>query len=483
MSAAQVALEPTWRGHVNTTMDALVLFEACLMGRMNHVPRRPHDRERDDLIRSGNVFIYEEHSSGIKRWTDGYNWSPSRILNNFLIYRELEKAFAPGEKKKALKKKNSNNNPSSKNGIVKSESSSRTSSTSSANIGAAVAAVTLSGCDENGQNNADRALIGSLVDSYPFKEDGLVKKTISITHKGVPHHLVSYYNVEDVKNNTLMTPLQDPQFFGLYPRPDLIQNQNFRVAVDHEEHTLHVGEGWMQQVQNDFFRMKSAGQAGMMPAEWTGQRSMSVPQIHPQFYQQPTNHYPPFQHHGGLPPYEPPAESGNGYYHLPAPQGEQEYTLSAAPPSFPPRQSVPQIQNGLPDLLHHHQRRNTVHAANSGLHGTDFSGLQSGALSLMAPEPRVFSGPNSGFLPTSINMISGALTAAVPAEADIMQGPGGLHSNMINSGATTGTVTPNESSEALHSDWPGLNGQDFSNEPYFTTPSWNTNSCAEASPR
>ncbi len=100
MSAANVALEPTWRGHVNTTMDALILFEACLLGRMNHVPRRPHDRERDSLIRSGNAFIYEEHSSGIKRWTDGYNWSPSRILNNFLIYRELEKAFRAPERRR-----------------------------------------------------------------------------------------------------------------------------------------------------------------------------------------------------------------------------------------------------------------------------------------------------------------------------------------------------------------------------------------------
>ncbi|KAK5631893.1 hypothetical protein RRF57_007607 [Xylaria bambusicola] len=97
-------LEPTFQGYVGSTMDALLLFEACLSGNLTHVSRRPHDRERPTLIRSGNVFIYEEHSSGIKRWTDGVAWSPSRILGNFLIYRELDKPFQPGEKKRAMKR-------------------------------------------------------------------------------------------------------------------------------------------------------------------------------------------------------------------------------------------------------------------------------------------------------------------------------------------------------------------------------------------
>ena len=46
-----------------------MLFEACLDGSLHHVPRRPHDRERSSLIKSGSVFIYEENASGIKRWT------------------------------------------------------------------------------------------------------------------------------------------------------------------------------------------------------------------------------------------------------------------------------------------------------------------------------------------------------------------------------------------------------------------------------
>src|SRR5277367_6147845 len=102
--ASASPLSPTFYGHIASTQDALLLFEACLSGALNHVARRPHDRERASLIKSGNVFIYEEGASGIKRWTDGVPWSPSRILGNFLVYRELDKPLPPGEKKRANKK-------------------------------------------------------------------------------------------------------------------------------------------------------------------------------------------------------------------------------------------------------------------------------------------------------------------------------------------------------------------------------------------
>jgi hypothetical protein len=99
--------KPTFTGFVQNSMDGLILFEACLSGKLDHVPRRPHDRESSQLIKSGNIFIYQENESGIKRWTDGVTWSPSRILGNFLIYRELDKPFPPGEKKRAIKRKRS----------------------------------------------------------------------------------------------------------------------------------------------------------------------------------------------------------------------------------------------------------------------------------------------------------------------------------------------------------------------------------------
>lgn len=104
MSNRGAVLQPTFQGHVATIQDALILFEACLQSHLSHVWRRPHERERKNLIRSGSIFIYEENESSIKRWTDGFTWSPSRILGNFLVYRELDKPFPPGKKKRATKK-------------------------------------------------------------------------------------------------------------------------------------------------------------------------------------------------------------------------------------------------------------------------------------------------------------------------------------------------------------------------------------------
>lgn len=80
----------TFYGVIETTADALRVFELCRQGRLGRVRRRLHESERK-LIRSGSVFVFDEKESGIKRWTDGRVWSPSRILGNFLIYRELAK--------------------------------------------------------------------------------------------------------------------------------------------------------------------------------------------------------------------------------------------------------------------------------------------------------------------------------------------------------------------------------------------------------
>lgn len=223
-------LSPTFCGHIASTQDALLLFEACLSGALNHVARRPHDRERPSLIKSGNVFIYEEHSSGIKRWTDGVPWSPSRILGNFLVYRELERPFPPGEKKRAMKRsKRSSSSTKAPDQYARFDNG-----LSNGYNAASTTASSFESASSNGSLNkeTERALIGSLVDSYGFKEDGLVKKTVSVTIGGVSHHLVSYYTVADVMNNKFNTPTKDPRFQHIIPRPDLITKQNFRTPID-----------------------------------------------------------------------------------------------------------------------------------------------------------------------------------------------------------------------------------------------------------
>ena len=219
MPRCPVPLQPTFPGYLSSTLDALVLIEACLQGTLSHVPRRPQDRERPDLIRSGNIFIYEENASGIKRWTDGVNWSPSRILGNFLIYRELEKPFEPGQKKRALKGKQ-RKGPT--NGVTKRSSQSPPGR-------AGLAATAQGGLDKD----LERALVGSLVDSYPFKEKGgLIKKTISIPYRGVLHHVVSYYTTDDVVENRLQLPSESAIATESLPRPELLTRQNFRAPLE-----------------------------------------------------------------------------------------------------------------------------------------------------------------------------------------------------------------------------------------------------------
>lgn len=82
--ASPPALDPPFRGYIETTYDALLVFEAARRGMIPRVTRRLIERERG-MVQSGAVFVFDEHESGIKRWTDGLVWSPSRILGNFLV--------------------------------------------------------------------------------------------------------------------------------------------------------------------------------------------------------------------------------------------------------------------------------------------------------------------------------------------------------------------------------------------------------------
>lgn len=77
-------IAPPFHGFIATTYDALLVFEAARRGMIPRVTRRLNDTERN-MVQSGSVFVYDEQESGIKRWTDGHSWSPSRILANFLV--------------------------------------------------------------------------------------------------------------------------------------------------------------------------------------------------------------------------------------------------------------------------------------------------------------------------------------------------------------------------------------------------------------
>lgn len=75
-------------GFVETTTDALRLIMAARQGIIPRITRRLNDSERRSMIRSGAVFVFCVEESGIKRWTEGLAWSPSRIVGNFLVSRQ-----------------------------------------------------------------------------------------------------------------------------------------------------------------------------------------------------------------------------------------------------------------------------------------------------------------------------------------------------------------------------------------------------------
>lgn len=148
--------EPPWSGWIETTGDALLILEAAKRGIIPRVTRRLVDSERK-MIMSGSVFVFEEEESGIRRWTDGFYWSPSRILGNFLLYRETDKRSAAHRGGRADIDMSDVNEATR----VEGHSLSRPRADSSA-----------MGVDRHRERN----LVGSLTNTYKFKPDGLMKK-------------------------------------------------------------------------------------------------------------------------------------------------------------------------------------------------------------------------------------------------------------------------------------------------------------------
>lgn len=156
--------QPTYRGHIKTTKDAILLLAACDLvddagapgvPPPRRVNRRLLDSERADLICSGSIFVWDEKEAGMRRWTDGKCWSASRVSGCFLTYRELE----------ARKK------PSS-------------------------------------------SITGGPTSNL-YKAEGLIKQSLSMTTtSGRKLHVISYYTKRDVREGLLRCVSEDPRFVG-----------------------------------------------------------------------------------------------------------------------------------------------------------------------------------------------------------------------------------------------------------------------------
>ncbi|AQZ13787.1 YHR177W [Zygosaccharomyces parabailii] len=246
---------PTFKGYIEDENDALLVLQATVDGRLKHIPRRPYEVERRYLIVSGSIFVFVEEISGIKRWTDGVSWSPSRISGKFLMYKELDKGLSPpGNRKRGPVVSSSPSSPKLKlscltpessntgnvgdgnggesNGLAKSAATGGPpASPSSGSSGNSSSHGSSSGASFSCSSGTSAASGTSSFFSsvhLPSKYTGFVKKTMSVKFKTgqmtVPEtlHIVSYYSVEDVHAGRLMRPRDSPFFAETKPSTELL---------------------------------------------------------------------------------------------------------------------------------------------------------------------------------------------------------------------------------------------------------------------
>jgi hypothetical protein len=194
-------VQPSYFGFVETRDDAWMLIQACLRGQLHFVQRRPTSSARPLILRSGHVFICDGRASGIQRWTDGWHWSPSRVLGDFLIYGE------------------------------RSPSSSRSHARATNNQPR---------LEDDGPAKQHHWLFGALARSFNIQPHNLVKKTISIKDldgSGATWHLISYLRPVDVLEGRLQAPSMSPGsglLRGYLPR--------YSVHDDNASEDQQVGE-------------------------------------------------------------------------------------------------------------------------------------------------------------------------------------------------------------------------------------------------
>jgi hypothetical protein len=380
---AQPAFKPTWQGFLDSTKDAMTIVEAALQGRLSHISRRPHDKERAEMLTSGTVLVYEENASGIKRWTDAVHWSPSRVMNNCLIYRQLVRALKPEEKKTALnpsggtkrKRKESTGPIGLKNGDREDPTNADDEYENPSFDGA------LSGYAESAGKvyanfaqsltpDQQRRFCGSLIDSYEFKEGGLMKKTISVKYQGTHHHIISYYSLEDVVSGKLKRPFQDPKLANIHPRPELLNGWKVNLE-DEESKDVPLVAGYSQHIQPSHLQHHVVGPAtqtagGHNLAQAHAPLHLQVPEYwqSSQGSQYTAHHHSPQQYpssQSAVPQYT----TSHGPRHFPVQQPpqvypsqqqqSQQYVQTSPSQHYPsPQSSSPQypVQTAVPQSYH-----------------------------------------------------------------------------------------------------------------------------------
>ena len=98
--------------------------------------------------------------------------------------------------------------------------------------------------------------------------------------------MVSYYKVDDVKNNVLPRPLSDPRLQNITVRPELYLKQNFRAPVEETEH--YAIDGHMHAHPQMMYPSMQGGPYGVRPGQYfAGQQ-------YPQMYGMPASAASPY---------------------------------------------------------------------------------------------------------------------------------------------------------------------------------------------
>lgn len=328
-------ITPTYWGYISSTKDALLVIQGALNKQLPTVPRRPHDRERGSLIKSGNVFVFIEERSGVKRWTDGVSWSPSRILGRFLVYRELDRSAA-NEKENRKKSKKDAKRKSISSPTASTFSPTHPQNNQSISSTSSLGTPTHAQFGDASSDLPNRSLVGSLVASYAFKDNGLVKKTLSltITHQNnlstfsqetpAPSrpitetiHLISYYNTYDVMDHRLSKPSADPRLKDIQLSSELwtaVKDSSLGGKIPVEDESFFYLE-----TQNP-----NASMSSMLPTNPMSSQVYYARQNHPTA-QAPQSLAPAQPQLGQVFPAHIPAQASQPQFNLP-PLSQVEYT-------------------------------------------------------------------------------------------------------------------------------------------------------------
>ncbi|KAL6121608.1 hypothetical protein NUSPORA_01455 [Nucleospora cyclopteri] len=87
------------KGYITSYDEAAMVIHACRLGFLRPMERRLTNEEKNN-IESGDIYCFIETENGMKRWTDGRIWSPSKILGEFLLYQEVPKYLSKNSIKK-----------------------------------------------------------------------------------------------------------------------------------------------------------------------------------------------------------------------------------------------------------------------------------------------------------------------------------------------------------------------------------------------